>query len=175
MIDKRVLYESLVDAYHADIFRYLRWMAKDVELAEDLTQEAYTRAWKYLDKLADPTKAKSWLYQIARNELHRHMGRKQHPTIGLDDIDDPLDGGATPEMVATQEALLDAMESLDLIYREPLLLQLLGGFDGNEIATILGVERATVTMRVFRAKRKVQALCSSAVSRTPAATRSVMS
>ncbi len=158
-MDKDALYESLVEQYHADIFRYLRWMLGDATLAEDLTQDTYVRAWKYLDKLEDPNKAKAWLYQIARNEIGRKFERKYHPTVSLDDVGDPMDGAATPDAVLGHEQLVSAVESLDPLYRDPLLLQLIAGLDGNEIAQVMGIERATVTTRIFRAKRKVQALC----------------
>ena len=50
----------------------------------------------------------------------------------------------------------DAVLKLPEIYREPLLLQVLGGLSGNEIAEILDVPRATVNTRLFRAREQLR-------------------
>jgi len=51
--------------------------------------------------------------------------------------------------------LLDAINRLEKDYREPLLLQIIGGFSGKEIALILGLNDNTVMTRLFRARTKV--------------------
>ena len=46
-------YEQLVQLYHADVYRYGYWLCKDPDIAQDLVQETFLRAWKSLDSLLD--------------------------------------------------------------------------------------------------------------------------
>ena len=60
-----------------------------------------------------------------------------------------------PDNKMERRWLLDAMNRLEKDYREPLLLQIIGGFSGKEIALILGLNDNTVMTRLFRARSKV--------------------
>ena len=53
MADKQTKYEALVHALHGDIYRYAYWLCRDPQIAEDLVQETFLRAWKAIDTLLD--------------------------------------------------------------------------------------------------------------------------
>jgi RNA polymerase sigma-70 factor (ECF subfamily) len=53
MITKQVRYEALVRALHADLYRYAYWLCHEKQVAEDLVQETFLRAWRALDSLKD--------------------------------------------------------------------------------------------------------------------------
>jgi len=57
---KKVRFEALVAEYYNDIFRYAYWLSKSRQVAEDITQETFLRAWRALDKLENPGAAKAW-------------------------------------------------------------------------------------------------------------------
>ena len=57
-----------MQAYSKDLYRYGLWLTKDVQVAEDLVQETFLRAWKAMDSLKDPGAVKSWLFTIYRRE-----------------------------------------------------------------------------------------------------------
>lgn len=61
MMNKQYKYETLVRAFHADIYRYAVWLIRDKSIAEDVVQETFLRAWKSLDSLQDEHAAKAWL------------------------------------------------------------------------------------------------------------------
>ena len=77
MSTKQVRYEALVKALHADLFRYAYWLTHDKQVAEDLVQETFLRAWRALDSLKDEKAAKSWLITILRRENARRFERKR--------------------------------------------------------------------------------------------------
>ncbi len=70
MADKQTKYEALVHALHGDIYRYAYWLCRDPQVAEDLVQETFLRAWKSIDSLLDDKAAKAWLITILRREMH---------------------------------------------------------------------------------------------------------
>ena len=57
-------FEAMVNAYSKDLYRYGLWLTKDAQVAEDLVQETFLRAWKAMDQLKDPKAVKSWLFTI---------------------------------------------------------------------------------------------------------------
>ncbi|MDH0239925.1 sigma-70 family RNA polymerase sigma factor [Aeromonas caviae] len=162
MADKQTKYEALVHALHGDIYRYADWLCRDPQIAEDLVQETFLRAWKAIDTLLDDKAAKAWLITILRRENARRFERKQFDLVDLDEH--PLrDQGVLPsEQEMEHEWLRRHIARLPAEYQEPLLLQVLGGFSGEEIAEQLGLNKNTVMTRLFRARNQIKEAMESA-------------
>lgn len=143
-----VRFEAMVRAFSADLFRYALFLSRDRSQAEDLTQEAFLRAWRSLPNLREESKARSWLFTTVRREYLRQFERFQPPLDELDPERMPEPGGNEAETMWLRRLI----EQLPVIYREPLMLQAIGGFSGNEIAQMLDIPRATVNTRLFRAR-----------------------
>lgn len=158
---KEQRYEKLVNSFYDDIFRYAYWLSKSRQVAEDLSQETFLRAWRSLDSLQNPAAAKAWLFTILRRENARQY-EKYRPE--LDDIDDySIASGDNnePDYHMEREMLHKAINKLDAEYREPLLLQVVGGFSGEEIGKMLELNNNTVMTRLFRARNKLKHLLNS--------------
>ena len=145
-------YEQLVQHYHADLYRYGYWLCKDPHIAQDLVQDTFLRAWKHLDSLLDPTAAKAWLVTILRRENARRFERKQfdYDDTEQDSLADSTQSSA--EQHCDNGLLRRRMATLPREYREPLVLQALGGFSSDEIANLLQLNVNTVNTRLFRAR-----------------------
>lgn len=155
MMTKQKRYEALVKALHADIFRYAVWLIRDRAIAEDVVQETFLRAWKSLDSLQDEAAAKPWLITILRRENARRFERKQLDLVDIDDVNiadafAPSDGGIE------NRDLRRAIASLSEEYREPLVMQVIMGFNGDEIAQQLNLNKNTVMTRLFRARSQIK-------------------
>lgn len=154
MSDRSRRFETLVAALLPQLYRYAFWLSHDRALAEDVVQEALLRAWRSLDSLHDERKARSWLLTIVRREHARHYEGLQ-PTF--------VDVGAL-ELADTQYAADADSDAADLrrlmarlapAYREPLVLQVVLGLSCDEIGELLGLTRANVLTRLFRARRQL--------------------
>lgn len=143
-------------AYHGDIFRYAYWLCHDHAVAEDIVQETFLRAWKSLDSLIEQSKAKSWLITILRRENARRFERKQFNLVDIDDHQVVDDHAISTEANMEQQLIQRQMMKLSEEYREPLLLQVVGGFSGEEISQILGLNKNTVMTRLFRARNQLK-------------------
>ena len=152
---KKADYDRLVVVYASDLYRYAIWLCKDSIQAEDLVQETFLRAWKSLSKLKNRDASKPWLFTILRNEFARQYSRYR-PEIS--DIDpDILELKDTGNDTSTDAFVLRrALDVLAEEYREPLLLQVLGGFSCEEIGEICGISRGAAMTRLFRAKKKIR-------------------
>jgi RNA polymerase sigma-70 factor (ECF subfamily) len=150
-------FEALVRAHSGELYRYAYWLSGESALAQDLVQETFLRAWRSLDALRETVAAKAWLTTILRREHARLFERKPMPTTDLDDLD-LSDSGPGPERTGEDAVMRAAIARLEPKYREPLVLQVLGGFSCEEIASQLGITEAAVMTQVFRARQKLKAM-----------------
>jgi len=146
---KQKRYESLVNVYSADLYRYALWICRDSEVAQDLVQETCLRAWKSIDSLLDDKSAKAWLFTILRRENARRFERKQLSLVDIDDYEVAAEEDTSPY---DKELIQQKIAALPADYKEPLLLQLIAGFTAEEIAAQLDLNKNTVLTRLFRAK-----------------------
>lgn len=161
-------FEQIVRAYQQPVWRFLRRLLGDPALAEDVAQETFVRLWHRLDTFSFDAKFSTWVFQIARNagidELRKRERRQR------------LAGttGALRRVPSTpQEArieLTEALDSLSLELREPLVLIEVLGLRYREAAGVLGIPEGTVKSRVFHARRQLH-LWSSAATDTAASNR----
>lgn len=155
MSEKQLRYQTLVQALHSDLYRYALWLCKDPSVAEDILQETFLRAWKSLDSLKDPKAAKAWLITILRRENARRFERKQFDIQDVEQ-DSLADPGPSTEQQFQQRELRQQLALLAPEYREPLLLQVIFGYSGDEIANLLALNKNTVTTRLFRARNQLR-------------------
>lgn len=153
IVHRREDFEQAVRAHGANLYRYAWWLCRDPHLAEDLVQEAFVRAWKAWAGLRDLSQTKAWLMTILRNEHARGCVRKQ-----VEVCNDELTEADMPA-VPSFEAGLETAQIVALLpetYREPLLLQVLGGFNCTEIAGMLGTTEGAVMTRLTRARQALR-------------------
>lgn len=151
-------FDQTVRAYSADLYRYAHWLCRDRFVAEELVQETFERAWKNWDSLENPASVKAWLITILRHEHARLYQRRR-----LDYTDEQPEELELPSHLNTgsQLELEQLMEELPLTYREPLLLQVLGGYSCGEIAEMLATTEGAVMTRLTRARQMLRAYLSS--------------
>lgn len=155
MMTKQQRYETLVRAYHTDMYRYALWLIKDPSVAEDVVQETFLRAWKSLDSLLDVKAAKAWLITILRRENARRFERKQLSLVNIDDFD-IANADIEQEQRLEHAELRRIINGLSDEYREPLVLQVIMGLSGDEIALALQLNKNTVMTRLFRARNQIK-------------------
>ena len=156
MMDKKRKYALLIDAHAQDLYKYALWLCKDKNMAEDVMQEAFLRAWKSLDSLREAKAAKGWLFTIFRREHARPFERKQFQYQDVEEMDTLADAQMGYDDSAEAFALRNALKRLPQDYREPLEMQVLGGFSCDEIAAILDISSSAVMTRLFRARKKMR-------------------
>lgn len=162
--------EELFAKHHNEIYAYLLRMLRDGELAADLTQDAFVKAYRNYDTLEKPENARAWLYQIAHrvalDELRRRKIIRFIPWTGES-------RGAVPSaehLVMDLQLSGDLQRALEKIperQRAALLLAELHDLTGLELAAALGVSHVAARALLTRARESLrQAL---AVERAAAA------
>jgi RNA polymerase sigma factor (sigma-70 family) len=157
--------DELVRRHHREAAILAAAMVDDPTEAEDLSQEAFIRAFRNLDLLVDPSRFGAWLRRIVigvsidwlrsfRPDLYRGWTDADEMVNASRDRS-PLDHLLHSEMVQRVGAALDALPPR---YRVPIRLYHLDGLSHAKIAAGLGVPVATVRSLVARARRKLAPL-----------------
>lgn len=157
----REAFEELVrrhaDHLHAVVVR----MVPDGRDAEEVTQEAFLRAWRGIGRFKGDARFFTWLYRIGINEARRHTQRRPPASASIDDAGlDPADPRPAPDRRAEHGDLRDALEravrALDPDYRAPLILRDVEGLSTAEAAAIMGLREAAFKSRLHRARLAVR-------------------
>jgi RNA polymerase sigma-70 factor (ECF subfamily) len=143
-------FEELVRLYQAEVFRFAWHLTRDRSLAEDITQETFLRAFRFINGYRGTQRFGSWLFAIARNcsmdALRKRGTIAEH---------DGREARATPD-ASTRAELDAALAAVSAEHRDAFLLVEVFGLSYQEAADVLGVAVGTVKSRMFRARR---ALC----------------
>src|SRR4051812_23432147 len=130
-------FARLLETLRPDLVRFAFWLARDRAVAEDVVQETLIRAWKSREELKDSAAARPWLLTIVRREHARLYERTWLPTVDDEQVEALGDPALAIDGAAGLEDLRRAILQLPDEYREPLVLQVLGGLTTAEIAAEL--------------------------------------
>jgi len=140
--------------------------------AEDLAQEAFSRAFQSWHTYQPGTQCRSWLFTICRNEFLRRKARETRmPEVLTSELDADMESlAATSVFSAISKAdpekeffdsfvdaeVMAAIDRMPDAFREALVLSDLEGMGYPEISEVLAVPVGTVKSRIFRARRLLQ-------------------
>jgi RNA polymerase sigma-70 factor (ECF subfamily) len=162
-------FDSLVVRYRPRIFRFLLASLRDREVAENLTQDCFMRAYKARDQFRGGSSLATWLMHIAANLVRDHEAngrlkfwrRKLRYDVDLNDVSDWMpDQQKSPEALALAreqvQAIWRAAASLSERQRTVFLLRFVEDMDLLEIAAVTGMKEGTVKTHLFRAVQSVR-------------------
>lgn len=152
-------FRERLDQSRRRLFRVAYSWCHDPALADDLTQEALTKAFASNSKLRDPKALDTWLFSILTNCWRDHF-RRSRDLVDIDDI--TLSDEISTEQVHGQREVIgrvrSAIAELPIGQRQVVTLVDLEGFSYIEAAEILEVPIGTVMSRLCRARRALKAL-----------------
>jgi RNA polymerase sigma-70 factor (ECF subfamily) len=162
---------QIVVLYQKKVYGFILSMARRLDVADDLTQETFLKAWKALPRFKGESKFQTWLFQIALNEV-RTWGRRPKrfflfSQLGEEDRgSDPWDQqpdkhpSADPSVAADRadlsQRLCKAMDQLSSREKEMVVLKHVQGLMIREVASITGAAEGTVKAHLFRASEKMR-------------------
>jgi RNA polymerase sigma-70 factor (ECF subfamily) len=161
----RARFEDLARQFHAEVYSYLRWISRDAELAEDLTQETFMRIWQHPPELRDGRALRGWIYRVARNEYLQYRRRAGLTTVPFEEGEavEAADWSRPgPEVHLAREALCRAVQEaivqLAGPYREVIVLHNLQGLSLPQVAEVMQIPLGTVKSRRAKAFARLREL-----------------
>jgi RNA polymerase sigma-70 factor (ECF subfamily) len=160
-----VAFDALYLSCQAGIYSFIRSQVREEELAADLTQQTFVRAWESLPRLKEAGAFLGWLHRIAANLVRDEVksGRARLEVIASEMADDPLAPPATPPgpeeaaiSAGLQEAVWAAIAELSADQRGVVVMHHLEDMSVAEIARALGVRPGTVMSRLARAREALR-------------------
>ena len=154
-------FTEIVALFQNRLFNFVRSRVRNRELAEDITQEVFVKAYYNLDRLRDPARFKCWLFSIAHNHLRDLARRRKIETVDTEEsgIEHYVDK-ATPQSVDDRERtaamVRAALSRLKPEQREILVLCDIEGMAYKEISQAMGIPLGTVQSRIFYARRRLK-------------------
>ena len=152
-LGERPAFDALIERWHAPLWRYIRQLTPNDDVAQEIAQEVWLRVIRGISRLRDGAKWRAWLFGIARRVLMDRLRAKYAMPLApeMEIADVPVEDAAVdPEVLSA--ALHDGLARLPLIEREVLTLFYLRELSIGEVADILGIPLGTVKSRLFRAR-----------------------
>jgi RNA polymerase sigma-70 factor (ECF subfamily) len=166
--DKRA-FELLVEKYQRKLARLLSRLIRDPGEVEDVTQEAFIKAYRALPSFRGDSAFYTWLYRIGINTAKNYlvaMGRRAPTSTDVEAEEaEGQEGGELLRDINTPDSLLlskeigdtvnAAIESLPEELRSAIQLRELDGMSYEEIAKLMDCPIGTVRSRIFRAREAI--------------------
>jgi RNA polymerase sigma-70 factor (ECF subfamily) len=160
---RRERFEQTVLPHLDAAYNLARWLTRNDQDAQDVTQEACLRAFRFFDGYQGGN-MRAWLLTIVRNTCYTWLHQNRPPDTN-EVFDEEIhsaefSGSSSPEMQvlagADKESLRRALEELPDIFREVLVLREIEGMSYREIANVASVTLGTVMSRLARARARLR-------------------
>jgi RNA polymerase sigma factor (sigma-70 family) len=155
-LGERGAFDELIVRWHEPLWRYLRRLSNNDDVARDLAQDTWIRVFRGIARLREPAKLRPWLFGIARNvamdRLRLQYGEGSQADIDLDELPAPDEVNLEEEFATLESGLAN----LPIVERETLTLFYLRELSLEEVAGLVGVPAGTVKSRLFRARQMLR-------------------
>ena len=158
--DRLTRFETALLPHLDAAYDLARWLTRNDRDADDVVQEAYLRALRFIDGLRGDD-GRAWLLTIVRRTCYTWLARQRDAReTALVAVDDqPDDASPNPEALLIQHAdrtlVRSAIQALPLEFREVLVLRELENLSYKEIAAVVDVPLGTVMSRLARARERL--------------------
>jgi RNA polymerase sigma-70 factor (ECF subfamily) len=164
-------FKTLVERYQRRVYGIAFGIVRDPEDAMDVTQEAFIKVHRYLDRFKGSSSFYTWLYRIVVNLAIDHLRRRgKSQTVDYDDTrahdDDsphelaPSTMGMNPDRSLMRSELRSqvnaALERLSPNHRAAILMREVEGLSYTEMAEAMNCSKGTIMSRLFHARRNLQ-------------------
>ena len=162
-LGEKAAFEQLVIRHQELVFSLAYKLTGNREMANDVAQESFIRAWKAIEKFRGDSTFSTWIYRITVNTAWTLRKKaKKHNTLNIDDTYEPIviDEKKDPELVAINSdlssVLVSALGKLPLEQRIIVELKNIEGRSHKEIADYLDISVTAAKVRLHRAHQKLR-------------------
>jgi RNA polymerase sigma-70 factor (ECF subfamily) len=169
----REAFLTFIDRYERLVKHVVFRMVDDERDREELCQDVFMRAYRYLDGFRFESKLSTWLARIARNTCLNHLEKKEVPLYAdhapspddespdaraaLNRIEDPDENVATAASEREQRAVVrEGIKALPEHYRTALTLYHLEGMSVSQISDVMDNPEGTVKSHLYRGREKLK-------------------
>ncbi len=154
--DQRGEFEAFFLRYDRQITSYLWRMTGDEQLASELAQETFLRAWQHFAEISQYEQPLSWLFHVATNLALQQRRRRAAPVGAATSLDVDTDPASSDPSVhfVEQDLVRQTLLQLPIQQRAALVLREVYGMSCAEVGNLLNCSRDAVKMALFRAREQ---------------------
>lgn len=154
------LFEVIVHRYQAPLYRYALGMLGQADIAADVVQESFIKAYTRLQSCRDPNAFNTWIFRILRNGALDRLKSKSRRNVALEEttVFAPDHQGPEEQLMVSElgREVSAALEALPESQREAFILKHVEGLSYEEMADRLDASVSALKMRVKRAREELQ-------------------
>lgn len=158
---RRSAYRFLIERHEDALFRRAMSILGDTDLAADMVQETFVRAYERLAECSDPDRFGGWVYRALRNRCYddlRAARRRSRPLSAAARLAGADDPGDDLERQRLRGTIQDALDRLSPLLREAFVLKHVEGLSYDEMQELAGVSKSALKMRVKRAREELESM-----------------
>jgi RNA polymerase sigma-70 factor, ECF subfamily len=159
------MYALIVERFELKLLRYAIYLLKDDDIAADVVQDSFIKAYINLQSFNVNKKFSSWIYRIVHNEAMNFIKRnkKQHSFSDLETEEDEIladyDLEHTVDKGLMKKSVQKCLKNIDIKYQEIIGLYYFEGLKYEDISDILHIPTSTVGVRINRARKILKQVC----------------
>lgn len=150
-------FEEIYRKYFQEVYLYIKSLSRDEIIAEEITQEAFFKALKSIDKFDGSKDIRAWLFTIAKNTYFSHYKRKKMQ-IDLDVKEEPSTGVQLVKHLMNEEDAFAVHQFLHLMvepYKEVFSLRTFGELPFEKIGSLFGKSAGWARVTFYRARKQI--------------------
>ncbi|MDM5221037.1 RNA polymerase sigma factor [Peribacillus sp. NJ11] len=143
--------------YFKEVYLFIKSLSHDESIAEEITQEAFFKALKAIEKFDGSKDIRAWLFTIAKNTYFSHYKRKKRQ-IDLDVKEEPSTGVQIVKHLMNEEDAFTVhqfLHSMDEPYKEVFSLRTFGELPFEKIGRLFGKSSGWARVTFYRARKKI--------------------
>lgn len=148
-------FSELIRRHRAAVYRTAWRLSGDHADADDLSQEAFVKAYRALGSFRGESKFSTWLMRIVMN-LAFTARQSRRPSVSIDEVREIASGGPPADQAVLGRQVRAAVEMLPPRQRQVLLLKVYEGLKFQEIADLAGISVGTAKATFFHAVRSLR-------------------
>lgn len=151
-------FEEIYHLYFREVFLYIRSLAVDEHIAEEVSQETFFKALRAIDNFDGSKDIRAWLFTIAKNTYFSYY-KKNKMEVGFDSFDETTDTGVTMSEILTNEedafTIHQFLHTMGEPYKEVFSLRVFGELKFEKIGKIFGKSSGWARVTYHRAKKQI--------------------
>jgi len=161
MKNKQKQFANIYDRQVEKIYRYVFLKTSNVEIAEDITSQVFTKAWKRFKAIDKLDNENGYLFKIAKNEVidyYRH--KEKYKIVSVSVVQELPEAEPSPEQEQAIKAEVklakDLLTKLKDDFQDVLILRYVDGYEIAEIALMLDKTEANIRVMIHRALKELR-------------------
>lgn len=148
---------EIYNSYFKDVYLFIYGLAKDKNIAEDLTSETFMKAINSIESFKGNCNIKVWLFQIAKNSYYSYI-RKHKNLVDLDSVaENKAEIDIEKSLLSSEDTMKIHMilHNLSEPYKEVFSLRIFGELSFKQIGYLFGKTENWACVTFYRAKSKI--------------------